>query len=260
MVNYCNCCHLRCLHSYQHKKDEKNAAEQQKANIEYTRRKTEAYKDALVRLSDKISTGQEINKQPIVEVVTIGYNENIHYLPHYIWTKDNMLYFFPTGQDGNYDNHTGEPRQMHKYNIGINEWKLISVPIDKIMFYRQIGSVYTTTTGSGGHSSFSPITGFHGKINPIEIKSRVHDERTTQIFYDDGTTDKIVVLDDKDYYVLRKLIPKKDYQIVTISESVSESKSTDEFERLKKINEMHKAGLISDSDFEQKKAEILGNI
>ena len=240
------------------KNDEEKAKEQQKKNAEYAQQRAVEYKSALSKLSDKIDGGREIDKQPMVTVATVGYRENIYYLPHHIWIKDNILYLFPTILHGTFDNHTGDPR--HTWHVGTNEWKLISVPIDRIMFYRQIGSVYTTTTGSGGHSSFSPITGFHGKINPIEIKSMVHDERTTQIFYDGGISDRVLVLEDKDYYVLRKLIPKKDYQIVTISESVNEPKSTDEFERLKKINEMHKAGLISDSDFEQKKAEILNNI
>lgn len=242
------------------KNDEEKAKEQLKREFEYAEQKGKDYRNRLQSLSNKISAGEAIDKQPTVNVVTVGYRENIYYLPHYVWVKDNVLYFFPTGQDGNFDNHTGEPRHMHKYSVGVNEMKLISVPIDKIMFYRQIGSVYTTTTGTGGHSSYSPITGFHGKINPIVIKSQVHDERTTQIFYDAGSSDRVVVLDDKDYYVLRRLIPKKDYQVVTIAESVSEVKSTDEFERLKKINEMHKAGLISDADYEQKKAEILSNI
>ena len=245
---------------YNDQNEREKAEEQFKRNLEYLEQKGIDYRNKLKSMSNLISDGELIEKQPTVEVVTVGYRENIYYLPHYVWVKDNTLYFFPTGQDGNFDNHTGEPRHMHKHSVSVSEMKLISVPIDKIMFYRQIGSVYTTTTGSGGHSSYSPLTGFHGKINPIEIKSCVHDERTTQIFYDAGSSDNVVVLVDKDYYVLRKLIPKKDYQVVTIAESVSEPKSTDEFERLKKITEMHKAGLISDTDFERKKAEILNDL
>lgn len=240
--------------------DQEKAKEQQKREIEYVEQKNADYRNKIKSLSNKISAGEAIEKQPVVNVVTVGYRENIYYLPHYVWIKDNILHFFPTGKNGNYDNHTGEPRHMHTYSVGVSDMKLISIPIDKIMFYRQIGSVYTTTTGYGGQSSYSPITGFHGKINPIVIKSQVHDERTTQIFYGDSSSDRVVVLDDKDYYVLRRLIPQKDYQVVTISASVSEVKGTDEFERLKKVNEMHKAGLISDADYEQKKSEILSKM
>lgn len=176
---------------------------------------------------------------------------------YYVWEENGTLCLFPASIYGTSPNNLFK---KETFTLPDNKYSKIRIPLDKIMFYRQIGDVYTTVTGSGGQSSFSPITGFHGKINPIEIKSEVHDERSTQLFYDNGTKDCVLVFKDNDYYTLKKIIPYKDYQVVTISEAVENQEQKDEFVRLEKINKLHEAGLISDEEYEMKKTEILNSI
>lgn len=246
------------------KQDEQVAQQRHQEQEKQTLDLNEKYKIALQKLEGVINNNQTIEKLPVITIVTAEHKSNInnpsyylyYYKKHYIWIKDETLYMFPTFSNIVFENSVGA---RSEYGISPNDWVLKSVPIDSIMFYRQIGTVYTTTTGSGGESAFSPITGFHGKINPIRIESQVHDERTTQLFYDDGTKDSVIIFQEKDYYVLRKLIPQKDYQVVTISEATS-NKSEDEFQRLEKLNKLYESRLISDEDYQKKKEEILNNI
>ena len=192
-----------------------------------------------------------------VTIFEHGGGRMYYHWSYYVWKSNNNFCLFPASI------HGSSPSSLFEkgtFTLSEDKYKVWRIPTDKIMFYRQIGEVYTTVSGSGGNSSFSPITGFHGKINPIKIESEVHDERSTQLFYDDGHKDCVLVFKDYDYYTLRKTIPDKDYQVVTISQAVNQPQSPDDFARLKKLNEMHEAGLISDADFECKKAEILNNI
>lgn len=246
------------------KRSEQVAQQQHIEQVRQTQVLNTEYKNALHKLKSVTNEGEMIENLPIITFVTIEHKSNInnpsYYLKysqmHYVWIKDEILYLFPTFNNIIFENSVGGRSEC---GISSSDWTLKSVPIDKIMFYRQIGTVYTTTTGSGGESSFSPITGFHGKINPIKIESQVHDERTTQLFYDDGTKDQIMIFQDKDYYVLRKLLPQKDYQVVTLSEA-NNNQAEDEFQRLEKLNKIHNSGLISDEDYQKKKEEILNNI
>lgn len=246
------------------KRDQEVAQQQQEQAVKYKLSLNEEYKNALQKLKSVTNEGQVIENSPIITVVKIEHHSNVnnpsYYLyystKHYVWLKDETLYLFPVFSNIIFENSVGA---RSEYGLSSSDFVLKSIPIDKIMFYRQIGSVYTTTTGSGGESAFSPITGFHGKINPIKIESQVHDERTTQLFYDDGTRDQVMIFQDKDYYVLRKLLPQKDYQVVTISEATN-NQPEDEYQRLEKLNKLHKSGLISDEDYQKKKEEILNNI
>ena len=246
------------------KRDEEVAKQQHEAAIKHTQDLESQYKNALQKLKSVTNEDETFKNLPVVTVITVEHMSNTNnpsyyltnYKYHYIWKKDETLYLFPTFDTTKFENSVGG---RSEYGISSRDWVLKCVPIDKIMFYRQIGTVYTTTTGSGGESAFSPITGVHGKINPIKIESQVHDERTTQLFYDDGTKDQVVVFQDKDYYILRKMLPQKDYQVVTLSDA-TKNQTEDEFQRLEKLNKLYKSGLISDEDYQKKKEQILNNI
>lgn len=247
------------------KRDEEVAQQQQEQAVKYKQSLSEEYKNALQKLKSVTNEGQIIENSPVVTCVIYEHKSNVNNpsyywitsVKHYVWIKNETMYLFPAFCNKIFQ--TSCSNHQSEYTLSSSDFVLKSIPIDRIMFYRQIGSVYTTTTGSGGESAFSPITGFHGKINPIKIESQVHDERTTQLFYDDGTRDQVVIFQDKDYYALRKLLPQKDYQVVTISEATN-NQSEDEYQRLEKLNKLHKSGLISDEDYQKKKDEILNNI
>lgn len=247
------------------KRDQEVAQQQQEQAVKYKLSLNEEYKNALQKLKSVTNEGQVIENSPIITCVTYEHKSNVNNpsyywitsMKHYVWIKNETLYLFPTFNSKIFQ--TSCSNHQSEYSLTSSDFTLKSILIDKIMFYRQIGSVYTTTTGSGGESAFSPITGFHGKINPIKIESQVHDERTTQLFYDDGNRDQVMIFQDKDYYVLRKLLPQKDYQVVTISEATN-NQSGDEYQRLEKLNKLYKSGLISDEDYQKKKDDILSDI
>lgn len=174
---------------------------------------------------------------------------------YYIWKNHDSFCMFPASIHGN---STSTLFERNYFTLSEDRYKVIEIPLNKIMFYRQVGEVYTTVSGSGGESSFSPVTGFHGKINPIKIESEVHDERSTQLFYDDGTKDCVLVLQYNDYYTLRKLFPYKDFQVVTESLSTTVQ---DEIElKLAKLKNLHDKKLISDEEYANKKKDILNGI
>jgi len=176
----------------------------------------------------------------------------------FIWVENDELVLFPA-------NAIGKTLLSNSTSVALNEDRIVKniIPINRILFYRQLGSVYTTVSGSGGESSFSYITGFHGKINPIKITSEVHDERSTQLFYDDGQKDCVLVFQENDFYTLKQLIPLKDYDVIIISQGIKspdDSIPNDDFMRLDKIAKLHEAGLITDEEYMKKKEEILAGI
>ena len=184
--------------------EEKQEEEKKNQEAALAKEREDKYKDSLKNLQSKISVERRIEYQPVVTVIDAD-NSLTYYTPHYIWKHNNMLYLYPTGKNRTWNTDFGGTRLPWDNDI----WKLISIPISQIMGYRQTGSVYTTVSGSGGGSSYSPITGFHGKINPVEITSKVHDTRMTQIYYGNSKT---VNLEEKDYFVVRRLIPEKDHK------------------------------------------------
>lgn len=197
------------------------------------------------------------SKTDIVTVVQVMGGLVVYY-SYYIWVKDNALHLFPS------------TRQVRDSAVGhglvIEDWKIVHtvIPIEKILCYRQIGEVYTTVQGSGGESTYSFITGAHGKINPIKITSTVHDTRTTQLFYDNGTKDVIWVFQHGDYYKFKKLLPEKDYDVVNAITAASieadREKTQTVQQRIATLKSLFEQNLITEEEFEKKKAEILSEI
>lgn len=148
----------------------------------------------------------------------------------------------------------------------VKPWKIVSVEINRILFYKQFGEIITETVGSGGHSSYSIITGFHGKVNPVKISTTVHDSRTTQLFYDDGIQDAVLVLTYDDFIVLKKLIPEKDYAVVdavriakATNESVSARNEALE-DRIAKLERLFEKKLITEDEYQRKRNDLLDEI
>lgn len=194
----------------------KQEEKEQNQEATRTREREDKYKASLKNIQSKISVERQIEYQPVVTVIEVSSIDSslTYYTPHYIWKHNNILYLYPTGKNRTWNTDFGGTRLPWDNDI----WELISIPIHQIMGYKQTGSVYTTVSGSGGGSSFSPITGFHGKINPVEITSKVHDIRMTQIYYENrnkyesGDSIKTVNLEEKDYFVVQRLIPEKEHK------------------------------------------------
>ena len=139
-------------------------------------------------------------------------------------------------------------------------YKTVSVPLDRVLYYKQYGDLYTSVSGSGGQSSFSIITGFHGKIEPIKISTEVKDNRSTQLFYDDGEKDCILVFPYDGFTLLKRLIPDKDYAVVEALriETLKKTMSAESLEaKLTTLDELRKANIISETEYASKRSEVL---
>lgn len=186
---------------------------------------------------------------PIVTVIEHLRGYVYIYWKYYIWLDDGILKYFPAPTDGKSSTGNGY------YKLSESKFIVNEIPVDRILFYKQVGEVYTTVSGSGGNSSFSLMTGFHGKINPVNITSNVHDERSTQLFYDDGNKDCVLVFAMEDYYTLRRILEEKDYEFVNRSKAFENNfSSADEIRKFKSLLD---DGIITVEEFEKKKKQLL---
>ena len=166
-----------------------------------------------------------------------------------IWIEDDALYLFPRDA-----RRVGE-----RYTLDM-------IPINEILYYKQFGYVTSEVTGSGGGSSYSPLTGFHGKVNPIEISTQIVDKRTTRLFclWDDDPQDvDTLVFQHDDFEILKLLLPDKDSAIVEqmrIHELGQSPTAKDVKSRLRLLKEIHEGGDISDEEYQQMRAQLLQGI
>lgn len=231
---------------------QKNAAV--KANAadfaEMDKQKAEAFDKRLNELVPNPS-----NTPTVTEIAPLG--KEVVFYGYHIWVENNALHFFPSTRYVTSD--FGSPTRMEDNRI-----KHTVIPFDKILCYRQIGEVYTTVEGSGGESTYSLFTGVHGKINPVKITTEVHDKRTTQLFYDDGTKDVAWVFRHDDFYTFKKLLPEKDYDVVNAliieKAEAKQPRMQSVQQRLATLKDLYEQELITKEEFENKRAEIISEL
>lgn len=243
LIGFLLICIIPCAIGYYIKKNKETA---------FWQEKKEERSEILKRFNDRLNQINMPNPKPPIVTILNGTKMDGHHWSYYIWVVDKKIHLFPASIDS-------------KNSIKLlpdEKWEIISIPLERIVLYRQIGEITTTVSGSGGGSSFSIITGFHGKIEPIKIESSTQDNRTTQLFFDDGIKDCVLVFKNDDYYILKKIIPQKDYNVVNITSALQDNhESNDDAEkRLSKIKDLYEKGLISREEFEHKKKEILSEI
>lgn len=149
-------------------------------------------------------------------------------------------------------------------SAGFTSAPYFNVPIEKVRYYMQEGETLTTTSGSGGGSGFSMITGWNGKTNPISIDTKIIDKKHTRLYFEDKGADRILTFNHDDFHIFKKLIPKKDYyyvQKVFIESTKLEPKDDTSFsDQLRKLKSLFEDGIISQHEFESKKREILNRM
>lgn len=176
-----------------------------------------------------------------------------------LWYKDDKLFWFPDTYEVAYTN-------TFKTTYDESRIKLYCVPKGNIYYYAQSGELHTEVSGSGGGSSYSVLTGFHGKINPIKVSTTVHDNRYTQLIYKDGGRDCEFDFAFDDIAVLRRYLPEKDYEVVAKVEAEKQIQQArpeepkDEKEKLQKAKELLDAGLITQEEYEQARQKALKDL
>lgn len=140
------------------------------------------------------------------------------------------------------------------------EPEIISLHKDKIQYYREGGVVYTTTSGTGGNSSYSPITGVHGKINEVNISTKVHDSRSVEIVYNDNETLNTLKISPESIHYLRKYIPEKEFGYTPPLEVVAApiNNNDDIILEIRKFKQLYDEGVLTEEEFTAKKKQLLG--
>lgn len=176
-----------------------------------------------------------------------------------LWYKDDKLFWFPASHEVAYTD-------VKKTEYDGSRIKLYCVPKDNIYYYAQSGELHTEVRGYGGGSSFSWLTGFHGKINPIHISTTVHDNRYTLLLYKEKGQDYEFDFAFDDIGVLRRFLPEKDYEVVAKVEAEKQiqqarpAEPKDEKEKLQKAKELLDAGLITQEEYEQARQKALADL
>ena len=144
------------------------------------------------------------------------------------------------------------------------------IPVDKIHYYTRDGEIITTTVGRGGGSSYSIVTGWNGKVNPVNIDTHITDNKHTALYYDKDEKDMVLTFQYDDYHKFKRLIPSKDYEIVQsniiakpiINEgSVNQVTSNDDISsKLKQLTSLLNEKLITEEEFKTKRNQLLDKI
>ncbi|MGI6326625.1 MAG: SHOCT domain-containing protein [Saccharofermentanales bacterium] len=159
-----------------------------------------------------------------------------------------------------HDNNT----HANRIKSGIKKVFEIIIPFQNIQYYLQTGEITSKVSGYGGNSSFSVMTGFHGKINPVSISTSIVDNKQTQLYYSvDGKGEMIAFMYD-DFHKIKKLLPKYDYSVV-ISKEIQSSKTRENFstqfeDRLNNLLDLKSKGLLTEDEYQKKRKQIIDNI
>lgn len=137
-------------------------------------------------------------------------------------------------------------------------FQLRTIPITNIIFYSREGEVHTETHGYGGGSSYSMITGWNGKVDPIVITTELKDNRKTVLLYQEKNKDYVLELGYADYLVLKKLIPEKDIAVISNKKAETQVDSLDG--KLKTLKSLYEQELISKEEFESRKEQLLQSL
>lgn len=156
------------------------------------------------------------------------------------------------------------------------ELEYIKIPIDKIQYYAKEGDVQYTTQisgGGGGGSSLlgavvggaiageaGAIIGSRKKTTPITTTTNTHDTRKTILRYYEGDALKVLSYRGTDMYdFLLKNVPEKDLLSVQLAtQKTPKSESTKE--KLIELKSLYEEGLIDESEYNEKRSEILKKI
>lgn len=177
---------------------------------------------------------------------------------YFLWCTNDVLNWFPAS----YEVAITDRDTM---NYDKTRIRLYNVPKENIYYYTQAGEIHTDITGTGGHSSYSLLTGFHGKINPVKISTMEYDFRCTQLFYREDNQDYEFDFAHGDIAVLRRLVPEKDYEVVAKIEAEKQIKqagrtSGDEEEKLKKAKKLLEDGLITQEEYNEIREKTLKSL
>lgn len=209
-----------------------------------------------------------------IQVTLISLDEDLDEdcdIPCYLWINNGVLNIFPKAERyiQDYTSITSKP--------DISQLKQISIPIDTILYFEEVGELRRYATVSGGGTSLKgallgyviadDIGAIIGSRKPITTNVVSEDDRRIELIYK-NSQDEVVNLEFKHnaYKVFKKLIPLKEFKRIvelnTIQDinddiNVNTQKSQAVKEKLKQLNDLKSEGLITEEEFLEQKKKIL---
>lgn len=192
-------------------------------------------------------------------------------IQHYLWIEDNNLKLFPMSKS--YKDYFTSCNSMPD----ISKLHLISIPIESISYFEEVGELRRYTTVSGGGSSLkgaligyalaSDVGAIIGSRKPIESKIISSDDRKVELIYKNQSNEIVNLEFAHDaYMVLKKLIPEKELKRI-IGLNASSSIETNEVskqqtirEKLEQLKALKAEELITEEEFVEKKRKILEDL
>lgn len=140
--------------------------------------------------------------------------------------------------------------------LGFDTIPYYKILLSDIRYYHKDGEIISTTSGSGGGSGYSIVTGWNSKVHPINITTEITDTKYTGLYYNENGKDVMLSFQYDDFHKFKKLLPLKDYQ-VTQSELIKQLQDNDYSSHLTVLKKLYDENLISESDFKEKAHEIM---
>ena len=155
--------------------------------------------------------------------------------------------------------------------FGFENAELYVIPFSNIQYYLQDGESHAKVSGYGGHTSFSMVTGWHGKVNPVHISTQIVDKKHTRLYYNYNGEDKLLTFAYDDYHKFKKIIPNKDFNLIqreienTVNTKVDDdpaatTKLVDNSSQLRSLKQLFDDGILTEAEYTSKKKEILERI
>ncbi|MDE6435851.1 MAG: SHOCT domain-containing protein [Lachnospiraceae bacterium] len=219
-----------------------------------------------------------INKLGIVErktqVTLIELNEyDYHsFIPQYLWIENDCFNMFPMSQ------YYKQSCTSSVSKPDVSMLHLKTIPIDKILYFEEIGELRKYTTVSGGGSSLKgallgyvladDIGALIGSRKPIETKIVSEDDRKIELIYKNDKNEIVNLEFTHDAYeVFKKVIPLKELRRIAglnISNNTGDITDIKESitikEKLKQLNDLKTEGLITDEEYSVQKRKILDTL
>lgn len=139
---------------------------------------------------------------------------------------------------------------------GFQDIPYYRIPLNSIKYYKREGEIITKTSGKGGGSSYSVVTGWNGKVNPVEISTQITDTKHTLLYFISNEIDVMLTFQYDDYHKLKKILPYKDFDILQLQQAKIET-SDDPTNKIRKLTELYKENTITEDEYLAKKSELL---
>lgn len=154
--------------------------------------------------------------------------------------------------------------------------------INNIKWFKNVGNIFSENIisgGGGGSSSIGgaiiggmiagptgAIIGSRKKTDPIKSELSIHDDRMIQLeyYYGPNRELKSLFIDKNAYSALDTLIPEKNYEYIMnngiVESQPQNNNNSDYIELLKQLAVLKEQGILTQEEFESKKADLLNKI